>query len=196
MRNSHESDIQGFRVGILVCRDAEVVDFASPFGVLSIARRVHPQIDVLLIAENLQPVSGASGFTVVPNYGFSDRPQLDVFLIPGGPGLRSAQHNGNLHAFIRELPPSTILASVCTGSWVYPRMGLLDGIAATNRKNPDRLESQGIGKVPIEQLKVSRRPAGRVEREPWMRGALWRAASRREWSSASISCVGPDCPRS
>lgn len=144
---------KGYRVGIFVCRDAEVVDFASPYGVLSIARRLQPQIEVFLIAENLQPVTGASGFTVLPNYSFSDNPQMDAFLIPGGPGLRTAQYNPNLHSFIRELPAGTLLTSVCTGSWVYGRMGLLDGIAATNRKNPDRLERRGIGKVPIEQLK-------------------------------------------
>lgn len=145
-------ETRGFRVGIFVCRDAEVVDFASPYGVLSIARRLHPQLDVFLIAENLQPVQSASGFTVLPNYGFSDRPHMDAFLVPGGPGLRTAQYNANLHAFVRELPEATLLTSVCTGSWVYARMGILNGIAATNRKNPDRLERKGIGKVPLEQL--------------------------------------------
>jgi hypothetical protein len=31
-------------------------------------------------------------------------------------------------------------------------MGLLDGIAATNRKEPDRVEASGAGKVPIDRL--------------------------------------------
>ena len=31
------------------------------------------------------------------------------------------------------------------GSWVYARMGLLDGIAATNRKEPNHLESSSFG---------------------------------------------------
>jgi len=31
-------------------------------------------------------------------------------------------------------------------------MGLLDGKAATNRKEPDRLEASNMGKVPIERL--------------------------------------------
>ena len=42
--------------------------------------------------------------------------------------------------------------SVCTGSWIYGRMGLLDGKAATNRKEPDRLEASNMGKVPIDRL--------------------------------------------
>jgi hypothetical protein len=31
-------------------------------------------------------------------------------------------------------------------------MGLLDGLAATNRKEPDHLEGSGRGKVPIDRL--------------------------------------------
>ena len=93
-----------------------------------------------------------AGFTVLPNYGFGDAPGMDAFLIPGGFGPRQEMYNGRLHEFIRALPEKTLLTSVCTGSWVYARMGLLDGRAATNRKEPDRLEASGMGKVPIERL--------------------------------------------
>jgi hypothetical protein len=31
-------------------------------------------------------------------------------------------------------------------------MGLLDGLCATNRKEPDRIEASGFGKVPIDRL--------------------------------------------
>jgi transcriptional regulator GlxA family with amidase domain len=31
-------------------------------------------------------------------------------------------------------------------------MGLLDGVCATNRKEPDRIEASGFGKVPIDRL--------------------------------------------
>lgn len=31
-------------------------------------------------------------------------------------------------------------------------MGLLDGVCATNRKEPDRLEASGLGSVPIDRL--------------------------------------------
>jgi len=142
----------GFRLGVYVCKDAEVVDFASPYGVFSVARRINPEIDVLLVSETMRPVQTMSGFTVLPNYSFADRPAIDAFLIPGGPGLRPEQHNRGLHEFIRSLPDSCYLTSVCTGSWVYAQMGLLEGQVATNRKNPDRLEKQGLAKLPIERL--------------------------------------------
>lgn len=142
----------GFRLGIYVFKDVEIVDFASPHGVFSVARRLDPALEAFLIAEALRPVQAQAGFTVLPNYGFGDRPAMDAFLIPGGAGTRTETYNGNLHDFIRGLPNGTLLTSVCTGSWIYGQMGLLDGIAATNRKEPDRLEASNLGKVPIDRL--------------------------------------------
>jgi transcriptional regulator GlxA family with amidase domain len=155
--------IAGFRLGIYVFKDAEIVDYAAPYGVFSVARRFDPELDAFLIAENLRPVQTQAGFTVLPNYGFSDRPDMDAFLIPGGFGTRQELHNKNLHNFIRQLPESCLLTSVCTGSWIYGKMGLLDGLPATNRKEPDRLEASAMGKVPLDRL-AAIAPACRISR--------------------------------
>jgi transcriptional regulator GlxA family with amidase domain len=141
----------GFRLGIYVFKDAEVIDFAAPYGVFSVARRFDPELEVFLVAEAMRPVQTQAGLTVLPNYAFNDGPAMDAFLIPGGFGTRQELNNGNLHRYVRALPATTLLTSVCTGSWIYGRMGLLDGLAATNRKEPDALEASS-GKVPIDRL--------------------------------------------
>ena len=153
----------GFRLGIYVFKDVEIVDFAAPHGVFSVARRFDPELDAFLIADSARPVQAQAGFTVLPNYSFSDRPDMDAFLIPGGFGTRQELHNGRLHQYIRELPEKTLLTSVCTGSWIYGLMGLLDGLPATNRKEPDRLEASAAGKVPIDRL-ADIAPACRISR--------------------------------
>lgn len=153
----------GFRLGIYVFKDAEVVDFAAPYGVISVARRLDPELDVFMIAESQRPVQTQAGFTVVPNYAFGDHPALDAFLIPGGFGTRQEMYNRNLHDYIRALPAACLLTSVCTGSWIYAQMGLLDGLAATNRKEPDRIEASHLGKTPIDRL-AEIAPACRVSR--------------------------------
>ena len=153
----------GFRLGIYVFKDAEVVDYAAPYGVFSVARRLDPELDVFLIAESQRPVQTQAGLTVLPNYSFADTPALDAFLIPGGFGTRQEMHNGNLHRYIHALPDACLLTSVCTGSWIYARMGLLDGLAATNRKEPDRVEASHLGKTPIDRL-AEIAPACRVSR--------------------------------
>jgi transcriptional regulator GlxA family with amidase domain len=153
----------GFRLGVYVFKDAEIVDYAAPYGVFSVARRLDPELDAFLIADAMRPVQTQAGFTVMPNYAFNDTPYMDAFLIPGGFGTRQEMHNGRLHAFIRALPEKCLITSVCTGSWIYAKMGLLDGKAATNRKAPDRLEASNMGKVPIERLRETA-PACRVSR--------------------------------
>jgi len=153
----------GFRLGIYVFKDAEIVDFAAPYGVFSVARRFDPELDAFLIADSQRPVQTQAGFTVLPNYSFDDRPSLDAFLIPGGFGTRQEVYNQRLHEYIRSLPDATLLTSVCTGSWVYGRMGLLDGLSATNRKEPDRIEAGPNGKVPIDRL-ADIAPACRISR--------------------------------
>ena len=153
----------GFRLGIYVFKDAEIVDFAAPHGVFSVARRYDPELDAFLIADSNRPVQAQAGFTVLPNYCFADQPSMDAFLIPGGFGTRTEVYNGRLHDFIRSLPETTLLTSVCTGSWVYGHMGLLDGLPATNRKEPDRVEANPPGKVPIDRL-ADIAPACRISR--------------------------------
>ena len=120
-----------FRLGIYVFKDVEIVDFAAPHGVFSVARRFNPE--------------------------------LDAFLIPGGFGTRQELYNRRLHEFVASLPEETLLTSVCTGSWIYGAMGLLDGLPATNRKEPDRVESGPNGKVPIDRL-ADIAPACRISR--------------------------------
>lgn len=155
--------IEGFRLGIYVFKDAEIIDFAAPHGVFSVARRFDPELEAFLISDSMRPVQVQAGFTVLPNYSFNDRPAMDAFLIPGGFGTRQELHNRRLHEFISSLPETTLLTSVCTGSWIYGLMGLLDGIPATNRKEPDRVEANPPGMVPIDRLaKIA--PACKVSR--------------------------------
>lgn len=142
----------GFRLGIYIFKDAEIVDFAAPYGVFSVARRFDPELDAFFVADAMRPVQAQAGFTVQPNYSFADEPAMDAFLIPGGFGTRQELYNRRLHDYIRSLPTETLLVSVCTGSWIYGAMGLLDGLPATNRKEPDRLEASAMGKVPIDRL--------------------------------------------
>jgi transcriptional regulator GlxA family with amidase domain len=153
----------GFRLGIYVFKDVEILDFAAPHGVFSVARRFDPELEAFLVADALRPVQAQAGFTVLPNYSFADRPAMDAFLIPGGFGTRQEIGNRRLHEFVRSQPDETLLTSVCTGSWIYAKMGLLDGIPATSRKNPTGVEANPPSKVPIDRL-AEIAPACRISR--------------------------------
>jgi len=44
----------GFRLGIYMCEELEIVDFAAPYGVFAVARRFDPELDAFFIAEALR----------------------------------------------------------------------------------------------------------------------------------------------
>jgi len=136
------------RLGVYVCDNAEVIDWAGPTGVFAVAKRMDPELETFIISDTMAPVVATAGLRVMPKYCLNDNPNMGAFLIPGGIGLRPEIHNNRLINFVKSLPEETLLVSVCTGSWVYGVAGLLDGIKATNRKNGD--PSEPI--LPIDRL--------------------------------------------
>ncbi|WP_186447342.1 DJ-1/PfpI family protein, partial [Bacillus paralicheniformis] len=92
---------RGFRLGVYIFKDAEIIDYAAPYGVFSVARRLDPELDAFLVADAMKPVQTQAGLTVHPNYSFNDQPDMDAFLIPGGFGTRQETNNKRLHQFIR-----------------------------------------------------------------------------------------------
>ncbi len=126
-----------FRLGIYVFEQAEILDFAAPYGVFSVAGQMDPGLDIVLLGETGHPVATKPGFVVAPASSLESAGALNALLFPGGPGSRREMDNERLHGFVRSLPPQTLLASVCSGALILGRMGLLDGLTATTRKEPD-----------------------------------------------------------
>src|SRR2546428_5206612 len=104
-------EVPGFRLGIYVFKDAEIVDFAAPYGVFSVARRFDPELDAFLIADAMRHVQAQAGFTLLPNYTFNDRPAMDAFLVPCGFGTRHELLNHPLPVVILSLPETTLLTN-------------------------------------------------------------------------------------
>ena len=130
------------KVGILVFPDVEVLDFCGPFEVFSVTRtdeerrRDEPSpYNVVLIAETSGVVVATGGLKVVPDHTLDDCPPLDVLVVPGGWGTRREMANGTLLAWIAERGRTVpTLTSVCTGSLLLGRAGLLDGKRATTHR--------------------------------------------------------------
>jgi len=127
------------RVGILIFRDVEVLDFCGPFEVFSVtrlneeARREEPSpFEVLLVAERMDTVVATGGLKVVPDVTIDTCPPLDILVVPGGWGTRTEVHNQRLIDWIGERGRAVeTLTSVCTGSMLLGQANLLDGRRAT-----------------------------------------------------------------
>lgn len=153
-------------VGIYVFDDVEVLDFAGPFEVFTVADRTRPTgpFHPLLISEKAGPIRARGNFVVQPHHDFSDAPALDMVLIPGGGGRRPdgagfgtrlEQHNPRLRAWLLESVQSAQrVMSVCSGALILAQAGLLDGKKATTHRGAyGELRAVGRNIEVIEDVK-------------------------------------------
>ncbi|MCB0161552.1 MAG: DJ-1/PfpI family protein [Caldilineaceae bacterium] len=123
-------------VAILIFPDVELLDFAGPFEVFSSVRAVagtrERLLDVFTVAESMAPVACNNPLTVLPMYTLATMPHADILVIPGGQGTRTAIDRPDLIAWIvARAAAAELTTSVCTGSFLLAKGGLLDGKATT-----------------------------------------------------------------
>lgn len=121
-------------LAILVFDDVEVLDFAGPFEVFSVTNELNDDrlLNVYTIGLTDAPVSARNGLTVVPDYAFSVCPAPDILVIPGGVGTRPLLEKPAVLDWIAHTARSCEhVLSVCTGSLVLAKAGLLNGLYAT-----------------------------------------------------------------
>ncbi|KAI3616342.1 dj-1 family protein [Moniliophthora roreri] len=140
-----EGSIHPVNFGVLLFPTFQALDVFGPLDALNILSMSFP-LNLSIIAKSLDPVSTKHrdqtlnplnsnfGESVVPTHDFDNAPPLDVLLIPGGYGVR-ADDTESLIDFIRRTYPSLkYVITVCTGSWLAARAGILDGKRATSNK--------------------------------------------------------------
>src|ERR1700736_3254228 len=151
--------MQRKKVGIVIFDDVEVLDFCGPFEVFSVIRldgdkrREEPSpFEVLLVAERSEPVTTSGGMRVLPHVTFANCPALEILVVPGGWGTRAGMNNAALLAFVKGHAPAVeTLASVCTGSLLLGKAGLLDGVRATTHWQALDLMAQLFPNVDVDR---------------------------------------------
>lgn len=115
--------------------DVEVLDFAGPFEVFSVAAELNKDdrpFAVLTVAEHLAAVSARNGLSINPDCTISDCPPPDILIVPGGIGTRKLIDNSAVIDWIKDCAPTAeLVLSVCTGSMLLAKAGLLEGVRAT-----------------------------------------------------------------
>ncbi len=126
-------------IGILIFPGVEILDFAGPFEVFSVASRVSrrdrdPDVDpfnAFFLAERLDIVDARYGFQVKPHFEFEKHSRIDLLLIPGGVVDQPRASVPTLDWIKRTADAATVVTSVCTGAFLLAQVGLLDGLRAT-----------------------------------------------------------------
>lgn len=139
-------------IGILIFDDVEELDFVGPYEVFTMINEISeslgkaPFVDVMLISETGQDITGRKGMRVGAHIAMNDVSELDVILIPGGQGSRDVIQNNAVLAWIKDRAARCEwVTSVCTGSFVLAKCGLTQGRKITTHwANFDEFKRLGL----------------------------------------------------
>ena len=118
-------------IGVLLFPEFELLDVFGPlemFGMLE-------EVSIRLVAERDREIASTQGPRSAIDDLFADDAAYDILLVPGGRGTRREVDNAALLAWLQAKAAKTeYVASVCTGSALLAKAGLLDGLPATTNK--------------------------------------------------------------
>lgn len=123
-------------VAFLLDEGATVIDFAGSWDVFSDATRSDaPLFRPIVVAPTREAIRTISGMMITPDFSFDDAPRPKILVVPAqgrGGDARKLE-------WIRATHKSAeAVISVCTGSFLLARAGLLDGQQATT--HPDAFD--------------------------------------------------------
>lgn len=120
------------KLGMVLFDGFELLDV---FGPLEMFAMLKDRVEIVMIAQQAGPVKSGAGPAAVADIGFADAPKLDIVMIPGGIGTRREVGNPAFMSAISALVQATPqVATICTGSGVLAKTGLIDGVRATSNK--------------------------------------------------------------
>jgi transcriptional regulator GlxA family with amidase domain len=120
---------------ILAYDGIEPIDIGATYGVLSMARRLVPNLRYFVVSKSGGPLTMASGLRLIADYSFDDCPAADVLIVLGGPGWQSAADDPSILAFVEMFHRNEgTVAAVCTGGMIVGAAGLLAGRPATTKR--------------------------------------------------------------
>lgn len=121
-----------FSVAAVLFPGFEMLDLYGPLEMYA----MHPDIfGITTIAESMDPVRASGGPSTLPEDVFANASAYDILLVPGGAGTRNQVENPLLLDWLTQASArARTVTSVCTGSGLLARAGVLDGHAATTNK--------------------------------------------------------------
>lgn len=132
------------RVGAVLFSGFELLDVYGPLEMFGLLK---DRVTISMLAQRMGPVRSSQGPGGVVDSTLNEAGPLDVLLVPGGWGTRAEVDNVRLLDQLRaRAAESRYVASICTGSALLARAGLLYGREATTNKQAfDWVVSQGPG---------------------------------------------------
>ncbi len=119
-------------LGVVLFEGFELLDVFGPLEMFGLAA---DHFEIRLISESGGVVASRQGPKSICDDSFQSAPAIDVLLVPGGIGTRREVNNPVLLDWLNERSQQAeLVASVCTGSALLAKAGVLDGLRATSNK--------------------------------------------------------------
>ena len=124
-------------IGIFVFDEVEVLDFSGPFEVFSVANRIamrageEAPFTVITVAQSGPAISARGGYVFQPSHSFATCPAIDVLIVPGGVVDAEYDNPQVIEWITRVHEQSSLSTSVCTGTFLLARAGILSERSAT-----------------------------------------------------------------
>ncbi|MGH7804364.1 MAG: DJ-1/PfpI family protein, partial [Candidatus Binatia bacterium] len=119
-------------LGAVLYENFELLDL---YGPLEMFGSLGPDLRIVTLAERAGPVRSYQGPQTVAEHDLASAPRLDLILVPGGLGTIAALESALLLEFLRERSKTAeVTMSVCSGSAILAKAGILDGRRATSNK--------------------------------------------------------------
>jgi len=129
------------KIAAVLFEDFEMLDLYGPLEIFSTHRDAY---QIVTVAETTGPVRASGGPATLAERSFaqdveqgSDRGfDYDLLLVPGGRGVRTQIDNPSLLSWLSQaVGVAELTTSVCTGSLLLAKAGVLNGHRATTNKN-------------------------------------------------------------
>lgn len=118
------------KVAILVYDGIYLLDFAGPLEIFNDASLANDTalFEVYLVSPDGNSVTSHTNTNFKPDYSFSNCPQPDILIVPGG-NLNLTKNNPLAIEWITKTSSKCeIVMSVCTGAFILADLGMLDGM--------------------------------------------------------------------
>ena len=122
-------------IGIFIFEHVELLDFAGPYEVFSSVRlskkkysnlsTLQSPFNIYTISQNDDLINASGGLKIKSDFTLLDSPKPNLLLIPGGIGTRKLLNNNEVLDWIQSNQNIDLLCSVCTGSLLLAKAGLL-----------------------------------------------------------------------
>lgn len=117
---------------ILAYDGIEPIDIGATYGVLSMAKRIVPELGFFVVSRDGGELVMANGLRLIADHAFADAPPADILMVLGGPGWSEACGDAATLDHIRGF--GGVVAAVCTGGMIVGATGLLDARRATTKR--------------------------------------------------------------